>query len=236
VDDHLGRVLQCLVDEGIERDTIVVFTSDHGEMMGSHDLMAKSVWYEESMGIPFIIRWPGRISPGRQDMPFSVPDVMPSLLGLAGLDRMTPDGVEGTDYSELMLGKSSATADSALYLDVGVVPDAGVGRRGLRTRRHFLGVEREQAGRSPAVILRQSPSKPRAEKGEAEGSWLPLSTRGPSSGTNATTDGERYTLYDLEKDPYQLHNVADENPSLVADLRRELDEWLERTGDPWVTG
>ncbi len=52
-DDHFGRLMAFLEKEGLSENTIVVFTSDHGEMMGSHGRYAKSVWYDESIGIPF---------------------------------------------------------------------------------------------------------------------------------------------------------------------------------------
>ncbi|MDF2726323.1 MAG: hypothetical protein K0Q59_6001, partial [Paenibacillus sp.] len=57
VDDQIGRVLQALETAGLADDTIVIFTSDHGEMMGSQGRMGKAVWYEESLVVPFIIRW-----------------------------------------------------------------------------------------------------------------------------------------------------------------------------------
>ena len=194
VDEQFGRILECLDDEGLADDTIVVFTADHGEMLGSHDRMGKSIWYEESLGIPFIIRWPRRIAAGRDAMPLSVPDLMPTLLGLSGLGGATPDGVEGTDHSALMLGQSNDRADSAMYLAPGLEkgPDEGVrGLRGLRTPTHFLLVQRGDSG-------------------------------------------EEYTLTDLERDPYQLHDVAGDNPTLVRELCRQLDGWLERTNDPWL--
>ena len=141
VDEQLGRMLACLKDEGLEDDTIVVFTSDHGEMMGSHNRMAKSVWYEESIGIPFIIRWPGNIEPGRDDLLLSVPDYMPTLLGLMGLSDEVPSGVEGTDYSAALVGQRVERPTSAPYLNM---RDGGdeYGARGLRTHRHTFVVRR----------------------------------------------------------------------------------------------
>ena len=58
VDEQIGRILKALEASGQAENTIVVFTSDHGEMMGSHGLMAKVVPYEESFRIPLVIRWP----------------------------------------------------------------------------------------------------------------------------------------------------------------------------------
>src|SRR5262249_39411254 len=77
---------------GLAGDTIVVFTSDHGELMGSHGLFQKSSMYEESLRVPLIWRAPGQIapragSPRRIDAPVSLVDVAPTLLALGGLAR-----------------------------------------------------------------------------------------------------------------------------------------------------
>jgi arylsulfatase A-like enzyme len=145
IDEQLGRILTCLRQEGLEDDTIVVFTADHGEMMGSHNRMAKSVWYEESIAIPLSIRWPGKVKPGRDDLLLSVPDYMPTLLGLMGLSEATPDGIEGTDYSAALLGKSVKRPTSAPYLHMQHDGDT-YGARGLRTHRHTFVVERTKEG------------------------------------------------------------------------------------------
>jgi arylsulfatase A-like enzyme len=145
VDEQFGRILQCLKDEGLEGNTIVVFTSDHGEMMGSQGRMYKSVWYEESLGIPFLIRWPGRIRPGREDLLLSVPDVMPTLLGLMGLERHIPSQVEGADYSGILLRRQGHRPASAIYLN----HDPGspeLGARGVRTLRYTYVIDRTVGG------------------------------------------------------------------------------------------
>ena len=158
IDDQFGRILKLLDDEGLANDTIVVFTSDHGEMMASHDRMQKVVWYEESLGIPCIVRWPGRIAPRRDDLLLSVPDTMPSLLGLMGLGDKTPDGVEGADHSAMMLGaKAPARPDSALYLNVKPARPE-IGRRGGRTPPHTVARHRPNAGgTTPVPGLNGSP-------------------------------------------------------------------------------
>ena len=111
IDDQFGRLLRCLDEEGLADDTIVVYTSDHGEMMGGHDRIQKAIWHEESIGIPFLIRWPGRIKKGREDLLFNSVDVMPSLLGL--MDMPIPESVEGTDFSGIMLGHNLEKPASA---------------------------------------------------------------------------------------------------------------------------
>ncbi|MHC4508675.1 MAG: sulfatase family protein, partial [Planctomycetota bacterium] len=105
-DEQFGRIFDALKEQKLEDNTIVVFTADHGEMMGSHNLMHKGVPYEESIGIPFIIRWPGRIPACRDDLLLTPADIMPSLLGLLGLAGSAPHNMEGSDYSSIMLGKA----------------------------------------------------------------------------------------------------------------------------------
>lgn len=142
VDEQFGRILQCLKEEGIENDTIVVFTSDHGEMMGSHGLMYKTIWYEESFGVPFIIRWPGHIRPGKDDLLLNVPDVMPTLLGLMGPENDTPHTVEGTNYGPLLLGKKVQRPESTLYMNHDPAAPT-LGARGIRTKRYTYVINRK---------------------------------------------------------------------------------------------
>lgn len=109
--------MTCLEEEGLNDNTIVVFTADHGEMMGSHGAMNKCLWYDECFLVPFIIRWPGRIKSGRDDLHLAAPDVMPSLLGLMELSRQIPKDVEGSNHSAVMLGENAGRPESALYLE-----------------------------------------------------------------------------------------------------------------------
>lgn len=100
LDDNFGRLLDAVKAEGLYDDTMIVLSSDHGDMMGSHGLMGKHVWYEESIRIPFAVRIPGnskrvcRTCIGSQDM-------LPTLLGLLGLPL--PDTIEGDDCSAYLL-------------------------------------------------------------------------------------------------------------------------------------
>ena len=136
LDFHFGRLLNALKEEGLEDNTIVVYTSDHGDMMGSHGSFGKSVWYAESVGIPFIIRWPGRVKTGRSDLLLNSVDVIPSLLGL--MDIKVPGTVEGSDYSDAFMGKNSAQPKSAL-LQLG-------NWRALRTSRYTFVAQKRKNG------------------------------------------------------------------------------------------
>ncbi|MDP6037740.1 MAG: sulfatase-like hydrolase/transferase, partial [Candidatus Latescibacteria bacterium] len=94
IDSEFGRITQALKDSGQVDNTIVIFASDHGEMLGSQGLQAKRWPYSEASQIPFVIRWPGKIEAGSSlSMPFGTPDIFPTLCGLAGLD--VPEGLDG---------------------------------------------------------------------------------------------------------------------------------------------
>ena len=119
-------------------------------MMGSHNRMHKSVVYEESIGIPFIIRWPGKIPPRRDDLLLTPADMMPSLLGLLGMNDSIPDNVEGCDYSSIMLGHEGTRPTSALYLNCSG-PHGGP--RGLRTHRYTFTITPEANGKKRVLLI-----------------------------------------------------------------------------------
>jgi arylsulfatase A-like enzyme len=135
VDEQLGRILAALEEQALVEDTIVVFTSDHGNCLGIHDLISKNNPYEESMRVPFLIRWPGRIAARHDDLLFSAPDVYPTLLGLMGFESDVPPDVEGTNYAPLFAGLPMARPTSQLYLKV-PYDDPAAGQRGVRTHRY----------------------------------------------------------------------------------------------------
>jgi arylsulfatase A-like enzyme len=120
VDRYIGKVLKALDKAGLKDNTIVVFTADHGEYLGSHGRRGKGGPEIESMAIPFIVRWPGKLKPHVDDMILSVPDVMPTLLGLAGMKNRIPKEVQGTDYAPLFFDPKSTAVKrpgSALFMN-----------------------------------------------------------------------------------------------------------------------
>ena len=113
LDDQVGRLIKTMDDLGLSDNTIVLVTSDHGDMLGSHGMRRKRKPHDESSRIPGIIRWPGRIPAGRVvDTLFSHIDMPPTLLSLAGLP--VPKSMQGTDLSAVARGSSTAGPDSVL--------------------------------------------------------------------------------------------------------------------------
>jgi len=85
-DDQVGRILDTLKDEGIEDDTLVIFTSDHGDMLGKFDWDGKNLPWRESVNVPLAIKWPGCPKGIRIPSPVSLIDVTATMLDAAGLD------------------------------------------------------------------------------------------------------------------------------------------------------
>ncbi len=137
VDGQFGRILKAIEDQGLKENTIVVFTSDHGNCIGSHDHDTKNVHYEESMRVPFLIRWPGRIRPRCDDLLMSAPDIHPTLLALMGFGGDIAPDVQGENHASVFLSGRGARPDSQLYMWVPLGRPAW-GRRGVRTHRYTM--------------------------------------------------------------------------------------------------
>jgi arylsulfatase A-like enzyme len=107
VDDWVGKLLKKLDDNGLADNTLVIFTSDHGEMLGSHGMREKNVFYEESAHIPLIMRFPGRIKPDTVvKQPISQINLFATILDYTQAGNHKSDGkslralIEGTDKED----------------------------------------------------------------------------------------------------------------------------------------
>ena len=105
VDQQIGQILTSLKTLNLEENTIVVFTSDHGEMAGSHELSNKMVLYEESIKVPFIITTPQAQKPGRinDNLVSTGLDLMPTLCDFANIPA--PDGLSGKSLAPFLLNE-----------------------------------------------------------------------------------------------------------------------------------
>lgn len=104
IDDWVGKILNKLDELKLAENTLVVFVSDHGEMLGAHGMRGKFNFYEESVRVPFLIRYPGKIKPAQTlSTPVSVLNIYPTVLDYAGLRNIPTDGyslkglMEGTE-------------------------------------------------------------------------------------------------------------------------------------------
>jgi arylsulfatase A-like enzyme len=135
LDFEFKRILDALDRSGAASDTIVCYSSDHGDMLGSQGYTAKRWPYEESARVPFLIRYPRAIRPGQViGGPFSTVDVYPTVAGLAGLKP--PSGIDGLDYSPLLTGKSARPPRDYAFLQMMYAYVPWPGWRAVRTEEH----------------------------------------------------------------------------------------------------
>ncbi len=194
VDDELGRLMASLDQLGLAKNTILLYSSDHGSMQGSHGLGGKRQCFEESLRVPFLAYAPGRVRPAASDALFSTIDIMPTLCGLAGLKP--PAACSGQDFSAALLGTGSCPEPESQFIMHIRKENASGGEnhpaplfRGVRTKRH----------------------------------------------TYATGPKNYECLYDNERDPYQMKNLA-EDPSMGSErarLRTMLAAWLVKAQDSY---
>lgn len=191
LDKCIGDLLSTLAETGMETNTIVVFTSDHGEMLGAHGCppTMKQVPWNESAHVPFLLRYPGvRAARGHViSTPLTTPDILPTLLGLAAVK--IPKTVEGEDLSGLIRSGRKARDRAALYMEVAPFGPRDFLReyRAIRTSRY--------------TYVR-----------DLKGPWL---------------------LFDDDKDPFQLDNLAakPESRALQKELEARLQAALKKVGD-----
>jgi arylsulfatase A-like enzyme len=141
LDKALGDLLKTLDEKGLREDTIVVFTSDHGDMLGSHGEQRKQRPWDESVRVPLLIRYPAAMKGGRvSDLMINTPDLMPTLLGLSKV--AVPPTVEGENYAAVCRGEQPEPTDHAAliacYTPFGewTVAQGGRAYRGVRTKRY----------------------------------------------------------------------------------------------------
>jgi choline-sulfatase len=106
VDDCISELLESLAEAGLLDNTIVMYTSDHGEMLGLHSVWGKQLYHESSVGVPLLISGPGLDRGRRIDDPISLIDLFPTSCGLAGIP--VPDRLDGVDLSARLRGEPNA--------------------------------------------------------------------------------------------------------------------------------
>lgn len=204
VDREFGRILNELKALGLDKNTIVVFTSDHGETMCSQGTLdPKNSIYTESFNVPMIIRYPGKIRPHVDTTLFSSVDIMPTLLSMAGLSDDVPSTAEGLDLSKHLMetDRDCPRPSSVLYIrnldgerDAdGMVSGFFPQARGIKTATHTMEISIKRDGKL-----------------------------------------ERVLIFDDCNDPYQMHPIdPQDNPQLFESLLTELSAKLEEADDIW---
>jgi arylsulfatase A-like enzyme len=114
VDDNVGRLLDWLDQNGLAGNTVVIYTSDQGFFLGDHGLFDKRFMYEDSVKMPFIVRWPGVIKPGTvQDLMAINPDFAPTFMDMAGLP--VPADMQGFSLVPLLKGETPSGWRTSYY-------------------------------------------------------------------------------------------------------------------------
>jgi hypothetical protein len=205
VDRAFGQILDALEELGLDENTIVVFSSDHGETMCSqHTDDPKNSPFSESMNVPFIVRFPGKIKPRLDDLMLSSPDIMPTLLGLAGLSGSIPATVQGHNYAPLFLDEKADVVrpTGALYIQNldgekdadGKIRSYFPASRGFKSAHYTLALYIDRDSRKLVKSL----------------------------------------LFDDRNDPYQMNNLPlEENKDVVDGLCAEMGKVLKEIDDPW---
>lgn len=137
LDRCVGDLLATLGETGLGKSTLFVFTSDHGEMMGSHGVkpLMKQVAWDESSRVPFLLRLPGDAPARCIATPLTTPDILPTLLSLTGVAK--PATLEGEDLAILLRGGPERDR-AALYMQVSPFIPGCLPYRAVRTASHTL--------------------------------------------------------------------------------------------------
>ena len=116
LDDEVGRIIQVLKDEGLYEKSIVIFTADHGELLGSHSLWQKNCLYEESIRVPLFIKFPADFQPYHKSVEEAVSliDVLPTLLEYTGMP--IPDDLDGQSLLSLVGSGKRPAENRAIFL------------------------------------------------------------------------------------------------------------------------
>lgn len=213
IDENFGRIIQSLKDNNIEDDTLIIFSADHGDMLGSHELMAKHVWYEESIGVPFIMKWKNSsLITGTTDIVFESTDIMPTMLKLIGVNY--PDTVEGKDISNIITSNNEISSQNKYNSDKVAFLSAFPGRD---------------------IFLEEFKKQ---NKNPKDFGWRAIRTQDYTFVIDLgylpqCTNAHKF-LYDLKKDIYQLNPIEYENAEykeIINDLEKRLIEWLKSQND-----
>lgn len=209
-DRSLGTILAALDDTAAWDDTIVVFTSDHGDQCGSHQLRSKGPWnYQETMRIPLYINAPGRTVAG------TTTDALTSHLDLArwvaeagGVDAADAPSLSGQSLEPLFADREATIRDHVLF---------------AQEWPWYRGVETVRYASSGIFDGRHKYCRYYGVGGGNDAIGTPLSGDGMQFGRDATFEDQEHELYDLREDPHELVNLG-VDPAARTDLRRRFAE------------
>ncbi len=213
VDTHMGRILRTLRDCSLEDDTIIVYTSEHGDMMGAHRLLAKAVMFEEALKVPLMLRIPGVTQPGQHiAAPVGQIDVVPTLLDALGMPL--PDHLEGASWLPHLRGEAPLAQEN-VFIEWNGNDGWGHAIRKGQILESQLAIASEERIRA---AMRGDPARGIITPQGFKYVWW--------------QSGHR-ELYDLRADPGETTNLAgrSEHQPTVAALQDEIRRWQQQTND-----
>lgn len=256
VDDGIGRILDKLDELNIRDNTIIVFTADHGDFAGEHNMFGKGgVYYDSLVRVPYIVSWPGGGVPqgAVDDSPVSTIDLLPTILQLSGVaDFMASPPLEpGQDIPpagpRLLVEFDSdvVTSESLRRLQgkpLPTVTDAGpriaafseYGTGGPPFTMEMLHQLPESTG-SPAIMgslwAREAEGRRKMVRTREWKYVTDVSSGSGGASPGASTAHPEDELYDLKNDPWELANVAYEagNVGVISNMRALLIDWMLET-------
>ena len=125
VDREVGRILDALEKSGKSQNTIVILSSDHGDQLLEHGLNGKNVFFEESVHVPLLVRYPGRIEPRRHAGLIETVDVLPTVLDFCG--AAIPESCQGRSFSALADSRRGAYQAREFVFAENVIPEVITG-------------------------------------------------------------------------------------------------------------
>jgi arylsulfatase A-like enzyme len=139
LDENIGRLMSFLKEQGLDENTIVVYTADQGHFLGEHGFFSKRFMYDESMQMPLIVRWPGRINPDTRDSNLVANiDFAPTVIELAGLE--IPEEMQGESLKPLLEEKTPDNWRTGIYYQYWqhLLHRDVAAHYGIRTKTHKL--------------------------------------------------------------------------------------------------
>ena len=113
IDDKIGRLLRTLKECNMAKNTVIVFTSDHGDMLGERGLWFKKNLFDPAIRVPMMLSWPGKTLPGRVAAPVSLVDVLPTLMEIAGMPKTAiTTAHEGSSMLATIANENDKTVNS----------------------------------------------------------------------------------------------------------------------------
>lgn len=217
MDDEIGRIIDFIVEAGLEDETIFVFTSDNGAPGGiptsyfnSGGVFRgnKGSAYEGGFRVPTVVKWKGRIEPGTEsDRITGFEDWLPTLLDLAGAAKATPRDIDGISFAPTLLGETQPPRPF-LYREFPTRGGAQIVRAGdWKLIRHLGNNDRVTRDRNG---VEDTPGH--------------MALARPGAEAPATQSSDEYELFNLENDPSEQSNVAAEHPDIVERLKQVMTE------------